>query len=63
MIPYRRSQSDVGYVIPEKLELLVALVVLLAEVLILLLEFPQLVRNPLLDPCGFGLNLTSVLQS
>lgn len=60
---HRWFQADVRYVVPQELQLLVALVVLLAQMLVLLLQLPQLIRHPFLDPRGFRLDLPRVLKS
>jgi len=55
--------AQLGHVPPEQLQLLVALVVLLSEVLVLGLQVPQLVGHPFLDACRFGLDHLGILKS
>ena len=49
--------------LPEQLHLLVAVDVLHLEVLVLVLELAQLVRHPVLDPRGLGLDLLGVREA
>lgn len=60
---HRWFQADVRYVVPQELQLLIALVVLFPQMLVLLLQLPQLIRHPFLDPRGFRLDLPRVLKS
>lgn len=49
--------------IPQQLQLLITFVILLPQVLILLLQFSQLIGHPFLYPRGFRLDLPRVLES
>lgn len=60
---YRWPESNISYVVAQQFQLLIALVVLLPEVLVLLLQLAQFISDPLLDSSCFRLDLPSVLQS
>lgn len=56
-------RAQLGHVPSEQLQLLVALVVLLAQVLVLRFQVPQLVGDPFLDARRFGLDHFGILKS
>ena len=47
---------------PQQLHLLITVIILLPQVLVLLLQLPQFVGHPVLDPGSLGLHLFSISQ-